>query len=136
MINNVKGVGWFVLELYTPSEPRGDGILRTVRKYLGMDDEHTYFDGDLIIHINSVFSILNQLGVGPTEGYEIQDDLAQWDEFVSDEDCLEDVKTYVCLKVRLLFDPPTSSAAMEAINRSIDELEWRLNFSAESTQSN
>ena len=136
MINNVKGVGWFVLELYTPSEPRGDGILRTIRKYLGMDDEYTYFDDDLIVHINSVFSILNQLGVGPTEGFEIQDDLAQWDEFVSDEDYLEDVKTYVCLKVRLLFDPPTSSAAMEAINRSIDELEWCLNFAAESTKSN
>ena len=136
MINNVKGVGWFVLELYTPSEPIGDGILRTVRKYLGMDDEYTYFDDDLIVHINSVFSILNQLGVGPTEGFEIQDDLAQWDEFVSDEDYLEDVKTYVCLKVRLLFDPPTSSAAMEAISRSIDELEWRLNFAAESTKTN
>lgn len=133
MINNVKGVGWFVLELYTPSEPRGDGILRTVRKYLGMDDEYTYFDDDLIVHINSVFSILNQLGVGPTEGFEIQDDLAQWDEFVSDEDYLEDVKTYVCLKVRLLFGPPTSSAAMEAANRLIEEFEWRLNLAADST---
>ena len=133
MINNVKGVGWFVLELYPPSEPRGDGILRTVRKYLGMDDEYTYFDDDLIVHINSVFSILNQLGVGPTEGFEIQDDLAQWDEFVIDEDYLEDIKTYVCLKVRLLFDPPTSSAAMEAANRLIEEFEWRLNLAADPT---
>ena len=85
------------------------------------------------VHINSVFSILNQLGVGPTEGFEIQDDLAQWDEFVSDEDYLEDVKSYVGLKVRLLFDPPTSSAAMEAANRLIEEFEWRLNLASDST---
>lgn len=113
-----------------------DSILTSVKKMLGIAEEYTHFDADLIMHINSVFMILAQLGVGPSEGFFIEDDTTTWDEFIQDKKEINSVKTYVCLKVRLLFDPPTSSAAMDATNRSVDELEWRLNFAAESTKSN
>ena len=84
------------------------------------------------MHINSVFMILNQLGVGPSSGFSITDKTAVWGNFISDNDNLEAVKSYVYMKVRLLFDPPLSSAVMECMNRMIGELEWRLNSEAES----
>ena len=76
--------------------------------------------------------ILNQLGVGPSNGFSITDKTAVWSNFISDNDNLEAVKSYVYMKVRLLFDPPLSSAVMECMNRMIGELEWRLNSEAES----
>lgn len=110
-----------------------DSILTSVKKMLGIAEEYTHFDADLIMHINSVFMILAQLGVGPSEGFFIEDDTATWDEFIQDNKEINSVKSYVGLKVRLLFDPPTSSAAMEAANRLIEEFEWRLNLAADST---
>lgn len=110
-----------------------DSILTSVKKMLGIAEEYTHFDADLIMHINSVFMILAQLGVGPSEGFFIEDDTATWDEFIQDKKEINSVKSYVGLKVRLLFDPPTSSAAMEAANRLIEEFEWRLNMAADST---
>ena len=108
-----------------------DSILTSIKKSLGITEEYEHFDVDLIMHINSVFMILTQLGVGPSEGFRIEDKNSDWDEFVSPEDNLESVKTYVCMKVKLMFDPPTSSAVIESMNRMISELEWRLYTEAE-----
>lgn len=104
-----------------------NSILTSIKKILGITADYTHFDKDLILHINSVFTILNQLGVGPENGFSITDKKAQWTDFLPDGVTLELVKSYVGLKVRLLFDPPTSSAAIEAINRQISEFEWRIN---------
>lgn len=108
-----------------------DSILTSVKKMLGITKEYTHFDADLIMHINSVLYILTQLGVGPSEGFLIEDDTSDWSEFVKSREMLESVKSYVYMKVRLLFDPPTSSAAMESMNRLISELEWRLYVSCD-----
>ena len=111
-----------------------DSILTTIKKLLGITEEYEHFDQDIIMHINSVFMILTQLGVGPSNGFSISDKTATWDKFIEEGTNLEAVKSYVYMKVRLLFDPPLSSAVMECINRSINELEWRLNVSAESNK--
>ena len=109
-----------------------DSILTSVKKLLGITEECTDFDVDIIMHINSALMILTQLGVGPEEGFYIQDANDFWDDFVKDITKLEAVKTYVYMKVRLMFDPPSSSAVMDAMNRTISELEWRLNIAGES----
>lgn len=101
-------------------------ILTSIKKLLGITEEYTHFDSDLVMHINSVFSILTQLGMGPSIGFMIEDEKNTWDEFVPEERGLELVKSYVYLKVKLLFDPPTSSALSEATNKMVDELEWRI----------
>lgn len=102
-----------------------ESILASIKKQLGIAEEYTHFDADIIIHINSVLAILNQLGVGE-QGFSIADSSAVWSDFTSDIAKLQFVKSYVYLKVRLVFDPPTSSAVMEAMNRAISELEWRI----------
>ena len=112
-----------------------DSILTSIKKLLGIVEDYTHFDDDLIMHINSVFSILTQLGVGPSEGFMITGKNETWYEFI-DSSTLEAVKTYMHYKVKLLFDPPLSSTAMEAMNRVISELEFRLNFEAESKADN
>lgn len=108
-----------------------DSILTSIKKLLGIPEEYEHFDADVIIHINSAFSVLTQLGVGPKEGFHIKDTSTTWFEFLYDDPRLEFVKTFVHLKVKLSFDPPLSSAAIEAINRQISELEWRINVAAE-----
>lgn len=109
-----------------------ESILTSVKKMLGITEEYDHFDADIIMHINSVFMILTQLGVGPTEGFIIEDDTSTWSEFIPDVMKLQAVKSYIFMKVKLLFDPPTSSAVTEAYNRSISEFEWRLKVAAES----
>ena len=109
-----------------------ESILTSIKKLLGIPEDYEHYDADIIMHINSVFMILNQLGVGPSNGFSITDKTAVWSNFISDNDNLEAVKSYVYMKVRLLFDPPLSSAVMECMNRMISELEWRLNSEAES----
>lgn len=109
-----------------------ESILTSIKKLLGIPEDYEHFDQDIIIHINSVFMILNQLGVGPTEEFTIIDKTAVWSDFISDNKKFESVKTYVYMKVRLLFDPPLSSAVMDCINKVISEMEWRLNVAAES----
>lgn len=109
-----------------------ESILTSIKKLLGIPEDYEHFDQDIIIHINSVFMILNQLGVGPTEEFTITDKTAVWSDFISDNKKFESVKTYVYMKVRLLFDPPLSSAVMDCINKVISEMEWRLNVAAES----
>jgi hypothetical protein len=108
-----------------------ESILTSIKKLLGIAEEDTNFDQDLIMHINSVFMILTQLGVGPSKGFSIKDENDVWSDFIPEQSPLEAVKTYVYMKVRLMFDPPLSSAVVDAINRNISELEWRLNVGAE-----
>lgn len=110
-----------------------ESILTSIKKLLGIEEEYTHFDADIIMHINSVFMILHQLGVGPSEGFSISDKTATWDEFIpEDNPKFLAVKTYMHHKVKLLFDPPLSSAVMEATKNVISEFEWRLNIAAES----
>ncbi len=104
-----------------------ESILNSVKKLLGIEADYTHFDPDIIMHINSVFSILTQMGVGPSTGFMISDNTETWSDFIAEDFALYSmIKTYVYLKVRLMFDPPISAAAIEAINRQISELEWRL----------
>lgn len=108
-----------------------ESILSSIKKLLGITKEYTHFDNDLIMHINSVFLVLTQLGVGPKEGFIIEDDTAEWVDFVGDPMQLQAVKSYMYLKVKLLFDPPLSSAVIESTNKMIMEYEWRLRLAAE-----
>ena len=108
-----------------------ESILTSIKKLLGIAEEYTHFDADLIMHINSVLSILTQIGVGPAEGFSIKDESSVWEDFVPDNAKLEFIKSYVYMKVKLLFDPPISSAAIESINRLTSELEWRIQVAAD-----
>lgn len=103
-----------------------ESILTSVKKLLGMTEEYAVFDTDLIMHINSVFMTLNQMGVGPEEPFSITDATATWSDFVGERTDLAAVKSYMALKVRMLFDPPQSSVTMDAMKNQISELEWRL----------
>lgn len=102
-------------------------ILTSIKKLLGIYNENTDFDTDILIHINSVIVILNQLGIGPNEGFEI-DENTTWSEYLNDNSKLNSVKTYIYLKVKMVFDPPTSASIREANIQMMDELEWRLNL--------
>lgn len=104
-----------------------DSILLTIKKLLGLGEDYDAFDMDVIIHINMVFNILNQMGVGPKEGFVITSAEDKWTDYVRDCRKLEMVKTYIYLKVKQIFDPGTSSALNNAIESQIKELEWRLN---------
>lgn len=103
-----------------------DSILTSTKSLLGITEECTDFDADIIIHINTVLGVLNQLGIGNKKGFVITDKTAVWNDFIGNDPRLQMVKSYVGLKVRLLFDPPLSSSAADAINRNIQELEWRI----------
>ena len=112
-----------------------ESILQSVKKMLGIIPDYTNFDDDIIMHINSVFMILQQLGVGPKGGFAISDQFTVWEDYIEDPVKLQMVKTYMALRVRLLFDPPTSSAHMESIKQQIAEFEWRMNVAAEQEES-
>lgn len=113
-----------------------NGILTSVKKLLGIAEEYKHFDEDIIVHINSVFMMLTQLGVGPSEGFSINDESAVWTDFIGEDNKnFQSVKTYVYMKVKLIFDPPLSSAVLESMNRTISELEWRLNVAADTINS-
>lgn len=113
-----------------------ESILTSIKKLLGIAEEYDHFDSDIIMHINSVFMSLTQLGVGPSQGFFIEDDTTVWTEFVSDPVKLQAIKTYMFLKVKLVFDSSTmGSATISAYERQIQELEWRLNVAAESEES-
>lgn len=110
-----------------------DSILTSTKKLLGITEDCKDFDLDIIMHINTVFMILTQMGVGPEEGFRIEDKTSTWDEFTDDKLTMESVKTYMYLKVRSIFDPPASSTVVEAMNRMISELEFRLHVSEDTT---
>lgn len=106
-----------------------DSILTSVKKVLGIPSYYDHFDRDILLHLNTVMSILNQLGVGPEEGFIVEDDSTTWSDLFDgdiDTNRMMYVKSYVCLRVRLLFDPPTSSGAIDAMERQMRELEWRI----------
>jgi hypothetical protein len=102
-------------------------ILKSTKKILGVGEADTSFDVDIAFHINSVLAVLNQVGIGPDNGFSIEDDTATWDAFIGDDPRLNLVKTYLYLRVRLLFDPPGTSYAIDAMEKQIAEFEWRLN---------
>lgn len=109
-----------------------DSVLTSIKKLLGIAEEYEHFDSDIVMYINSAFSVLTQLGVGPEEGFRIEDASTTWSEFLYDDPRLEMVRTYVYLKVKQVFDSNFSSAAViEAINRQIQELEWRINVTVD-----
>lgn len=110
-------------------------ILGSIRKMIGgIADEESPFDPDLIIHINSVFAIVNQLGVGPKEPYSITDESETWDDFWGDNDVINMVKSYMYLKTKIIFDPPTSGVLHEALERQITEFEWRLSVQGDTNR--
>ena len=104
-----------------------NSILDSTKKNLGIAADYTAFDQDILMHINSAFSTLNQLGIGPVDGFMIEDETAVWDDFLLSDLRLNSVKTYVYLSVRLLFDPPPTSFTLSALTEQKKELEWRLN---------
>ena len=109
-----------------------DSILNSVKIANGITEDNTDFDEILIMYTNAILStILPQLGVGPEKGYTIEDSDAEWTDYIQDFTNLEAVKTYIPLKVRMIFDPPASSAVAEAIKNTIAELEWRLNVTVD-----
>jgi len=109
-----------------------ENILDSVKKLLGIDETDLNFDQELIMHINSVFTVLNQLGVGPVGGFKISSNEETWTDFVDATRLdLESVKSYIYLKVRLLFDPPQNSFLVGSIEKQIEEHEWRLQVQVE-----
>lgn len=112
-----------------------ESILTSTKKLLGIAEEYDHFDPDIIIYINSVFDTLNQMGVGPDEGFRIEGEDATWNDFTKGDIRLESVKDYMAAKVRLKFDPPDRTVVMEALKSNIAELEFRLHVTADSMQS-
>ena len=109
-----------------------ESILTSIKKLLGLEEEYEHFDPDIIMHINSVFMDLSQIGVGPSDGFMIEDDTSTWTDFLGDATNFEAVKSYTYLRVKLMFDSSSLSAtAIDAIKRDIDRWEWRLNVAAE-----
>lgn len=109
-----------------------NSILVSTKKTLGLMADYTSFDPDIIMFINSAFASLNQIGVGPEEGFAIEDDIPSWTDFVGSDPRLNQIKTYVFLKVKMLFDPPGTSYLLDAYTKQILEHEWRLNVHRES----
>lgn len=112
------------------TEESGESILNSIKKLLGPEEDYTHFDKDIILHINAAFSRLCQLGVGPSTPFKIRSAEEVWTDFIEDG-MLEDVKQYVYLKVRVVFDPPGNSSLLNAMDAQINQLEWLMNSVAE-----
>lgn len=108
-----------------------NSILDSTKKILGIAPEYKAFDLDIMTHINTAFTTLTQLGVGPVEGFMIEDESSEWRDLLGDDLRLNSVKTYVYMRVRLMFDPPTTSFAINSLEEQVRELEWRLNVTVE-----
>lgn len=108
-----------------------DSILTSIKKLLGLTEDYTQFDGDIIVYINSALMTLFQLGVGPSSGFTITDKTKKWSDYLGTTSNIEAVKSYVYLHVRLIFDPPSSSSVIEAIERQKTELESRILYQVE-----
>lgn len=107
-------------------------ILTSTKKTLGIAEDYTAFDDDIIMHINTVFSTLNQLGVGPAEGFEIADKTILWAAFLGTDLRLNNIKSYMYMRVRLMFDPPSTSYLITSMQNQVEQLEWRINTERES----
>jgi len=103
-------------------------ILTNVKKLVGLAEADTSFDPDIIIHINAILAVLTQLGIGPEDGFTIEDAEPTWRDFLNDDKLMNMAKTYVYLRVRLLFDPPSTSFVIESLNKQIEELEVRMSI--------
>lgn len=115
-----------------------DSILISIKKLLGITEEYTHFDQDIVMHINSVIFVLSQLGVETADGFAITGPNETWSDLLPNADQqknFESVKSYIYLKVRLLFDPPSASAVIESTNKLINELEWRINVAVDPKKS-
>lgn len=112
-----------------------ESILTSIKKLLMIDEDYKQFDADIIMHINSVLMALTQIGVGPEEGFAITDEYSTWEDFIGDKPYLNSVKSYMYLRVRFLFDPPLSSAALDSMKKLADEFEWRLQVAVENHKS-
>ena len=112
-----------------------NSILKSTKKILGLAEDYTAFDHEIVVHINSVFSDLEQLGIGPEGGYAIDDQgTEEWEAYVTPdvtELLLNSVRTYMFLRVKALFDPPSTGYLVEATNKQIEKAEWRLNVQRE-----
>ena len=115
-----------------------ESILTSIKKLLGIAENNKDFDTDIVIYINTVFSDLTSIGVGPSEGFSIEDEYSIWNDFISEADAkkLNNVKTYMYLRVKLVFDPPTNSSVLTSMQTQADKLEWKLNVAVESPYSN
>lgn len=112
-----------------------ESILTSIKKLLGIAEDYKQFDADIIMHINSVFADLAQMGVGPSNGFVIWDDTAIWDDFIPDDLLLNSVKSYMHLRVKILFDPNSvGSSTLASYERQIAQWEWRLNVAAETNE--
>lgn len=109
-----------------------ESILTSIKKLLGIAEEYEHFDADIIMHINSVFMTLTQLGVGPSEGFSITDEETVWSDYIPDPNKLQAVKSYMFMKVKLLFDPGSlGSSTLAMYERQIAQFEWRLNVAVD-----
>lgn len=108
-----------------------DSILTSIKKALGPEEVYEHFEPEIIMYINSVLATLTELGVGPKDGFMIEDETAVWSDFISDDKLMRLVPTYVYLRVKLVFDPPTIAAILESFERQADMYEWRINAAAE-----
>lgn len=113
-----------------------ESILDSVKKMLGIDPDYTAFDTDIIMFTNAVFNILMQMGVGPKTGFSISDNNSKWGDYIEDTSKLEMIKPYIYMKVRIMFDPPQGGSLLEAYNKQISELEWRLNVQVDPGEEN
>lgn len=103
-----------------------DSILQDVKQMVGQEWDDDTYDTDIMIHINAVFFTLNQLGVGPEDGFSISDKDQLWSSYTTPPRNLDAVKSYIYLRVRLLFDPPTNSFLVTSLQKQVDQIEWRL----------
>lgn len=115
-------------------DPTIESILASIKKMLGLDDNYTPFDADVLIHINSAFMTLCQMGIGPKEGFTVTDNSQTWGDFLTNNVMLGGVKTWVYLQVKMLFDPPSNSFVMDAYKTQAEQILWRLNVQAESVE--
>ena len=111
-----------------------DSILNSVKKALGLDAEYDVFDVDVLMHINTVFADLTQIGIGPDAGFHIDDDTVLWADYLDNDATIAQVRSYVYLRVRMLFDPPTHSFVITSMQEQINKFEWRLNVVREETK--
>lgn len=109
-------------------------ILNDIKQGLGVDKVVEFFDNDILMHINTAFFKLHQLGVGPTNGFRLTTGEEQWAAFLSTDMNIEAVKSYVLIHTRLLFDPPNTSFVLDAYQRQLNEIEWRLNVQVETNE--
>ena len=106
-------------------------IFKTIKSLLGPDADYEVFDNDILIFINSALATLTQLGIGPSTGFRITGETETWQDLLGDYEDLESVKTYIYMKVKLVFDPPSNSTVLSAYQESCKEFEWRLNVAVD-----